>query len=87
MSRALIAALLAMLPLQAVAQGQPSQLEALVASELHHYTNDATVDDLNNSQLAQIYSIMHSNRSEGDKRRLIQSAIGGRNTLRGLLFN
>ncbi|WP_049644759.1 hypothetical protein [Candidatus Rhodobacter oscarellae] len=58
-----------------------------MSRDLHRYVRDVTVDDLRNSQVAAIYVIMHGRHSEGEKRMLIRSTVGGRNTLRGLLFN
>ncbi|MBV0910830.1 hypothetical protein [Anianabacter salinae] len=81
--------LIALLALAAPAHADArnTQLESLVANEIDTYVDGVDVADLSNGQLATIYSIMHGGRSESDKRAMIRSAIGGRNTLRGLLFN
>ncbi len=67
------------------ANASDSQLRALVRMELHNYTLDTDPDELTESQLGVIYTIMHSGRPHGSKSALIRSYIGGRNTLRGLL--
>ena len=71
----------------ALAEAPTDQLYASVSRDLPHYVKDVDVDSLSRSQLAHIYSIMHGGRSESDKRKMIRSALGGRFSLRGLLFN
>lgn len=82
----LIAAALS-LPLPALAVGPNDQLLALVSSEMPRYAPNVDASTLRRGQLAMIYSIMHSDRTESNKRLHIRSVLGGRNTLRGLLFN
>lgn len=78
----------AMLASPANAQtNEPSQLEHLVAMNLHNYVDGVEASELSNAQLARVYSIMHGHGSESDKRAMIKSAIGGPFSLRGLLFN
>jgi hypothetical protein len=84
---ALIAASLILGPAAATQADAPrDQLRAAVARDLPIYMPDVDVDSLSRSQLSTIYSILHSSRSAGDKTALIRSALGGRNSLRGLLF-
>ena len=71
----------------ALAEAPKDQLLANVSRDLPHYVSDVDASTLSRSQLAHIYSIMHGGSSEGDKRKLIRSALGGRYSLRGLLFN
>lgn len=71
----------------ALADAPSDQLLTNVSRELPHYVNDVDVHSLSRSQLAHIYSIIHGGYSESDKRKLIRSALGGRYSLRGLLFN
>ena len=82
-------AILVALTLAAPAAADPprDQLLAQVAKALPRYGVDVDPRSLNRAQLAQILHIMHSGNSEGDKRGLIRSAVGGRYSLRGLLFD
>jgi len=73
--------------LAARAAAPEDQLLAHVTRELPNYVDDVDPATLRRSQLAAIYSIMHDGHSEGEKRALIRSVIGGRFSLRGLLFN
>jgi len=67
------------------AGAQTSQLERLVAHDMSFYQRNVDVSTLSNAQLSAIYQIMHnSRRSTNQKRLLIRSVLGGRNTLRGL---
>jgi len=68
----------------ALAEAPKDQLLSLVEFELPGYVPGVDAKSLTRHQLATIYSIMHSNRSGGDKRALIRSAIGGRYALRSL---
>jgi len=63
-----------------------TQAQRLVAHDLKYYAPGTDPKSLTRAQLDHIYLIMHSRRTESDKRNLIKSAIGGPNTLRGLLF-
>ncbi len=67
------------------ADAPKNQLRALVGQQLHLYVKDVDVDDLDQSQVAAIYTIMHSKRSTSYKLSMIRSVVGGRNSLRGLL--
>ena len=62
------------------------QLRRAVAFELARYEIEVDVRELSTGELAAIQQIANSNRSHSDKRALIRSAIGGRYSLRGLLF-
>lgn len=49
---------------------------AIIARELPHYGfRDVDVRALSTGQVAQIYALLHSNRSHGDKRGLIGSTL------------
>lgn len=63
-----------------------SKIEQQVARELPNYGFDIDVRKLSSGQVAAIYAILHSGNSERGKRGLIQSTIGGPDTLRGLIF-
>ena len=63
------------------------QLRQAVAFELVRYDIDVDVRELSTGELAAIQQIANSDRSHSDKRALIRSAIGGRYSLRGLLFD
>lgn len=80
---AALAALLIALPAAAPAS---SQLRANVAREMPHYVPGVDVSRLSSSQLAAIYSIMHSPRTHSDKIGSIRSVLGGGFSLRGLIF-
>ena len=71
----------------ALAEASSDQLLANVSRELPHYVSGVDASTLSRSKLAHIYSIMHDGRSESDKRKMIRSVLGGRHSLRGLLFN
>lgn len=64
-----------------------SQLQLAVERDLPGYVRDVDTSVLSAAQLGGIYAIIHSPRSESDKRRLIKSTLGGRHALRSLLFN
>jgi len=82
------AALIAALASAAQADGPPkNQLQAAVARDLPAYVQGVDVTTLSQHQLASIYSILHGGHSGSEKQALIRSAIGGRYSLRGLLFN
>ena len=89
MSKLVSAALIAAMALTpAVAHADRTPLEQSVARELPRYGfKDVDVDQLSSNQVATLYMLMYSKRSHGDKRALIKSTLGGRNTLRGLLFD
>lgn len=63
------------------------QLFSLVNQELDQYVAGADASTLSNSQLASIYSIMHTSKSHGQKGAMIRSVLGGDYSLRGLLFD
>ena len=63
------------------------QLLAAVERELPHYVPGADVRGLPRVKLAAIHQIIHSSRSASDKTALIRSALGGRFSLRTLLFD
>lgn len=87
MLRIVTLALAALAAAPAAAEPPRDQLLAAVARELPVYGfTEVDPRTLSRAQLAQIHHIMHSDRSESDKRAMIQSALGGPNTLRGLLF-
>ena len=67
-------------------EAQGRQLADLVEAELLRYVRNVDVDSLSSTKLAAIYSIMHSRHTESEKRLLIRSALGGRHSLRGLIF-
>ncbi len=82
---ATLAGLLTLMP--AAAQADRSPMEKNVARELRTYGfGEVDVDTLTSGQVAALHHILHSKRSTGDKRALIKSTLGGRNSLRGL-FN
>ena len=62
------------------------QLRRAVSFELARYDIEVDVRDLSTGELAAIQQIANSDRSYSDKRGLIRSAVGGRYSLRGLLF-
>ena len=70
-------------PLQA--QDNSDQMFLNVARDLPKYNTDVDPATLSRSKLAALYMILQSSKSDGDKRLLIDSALGGPNTLRGLL--
>lgn len=80
----LLLALLIALP--ATAQAPRDQLLSNVSRELPLYVPGTDASTLSRSQLATIYSIMHGGHSDGEKRVLIRSVLGGQYSLRGLLF-
>ncbi len=85
---ALLFAALAALGATAQAGGPPqNQLRAAVARDLPAYVPGVDVSQLSQHQLATIYSILYGGYRASEKQSLLRSAIGGRNTLRGLLFN
>lgn len=64
-----------------------TQLERLVATELRSYGfRSVRVDDLSTAQLTAIYSTVNRPGPAGEKRGMIKSILGGKNSLRGL-FN
>jgi len=68
--------------------GGGNQLAGSVqAGLLQNGFTDVDADRLSTSQLARLQSILYGPYSQGEKQRLARSALGGRNTLRGLLFN
>ena len=69
------------------AKADSEQLYLLVKRELHDYAPGVDARTLRSSQLAAIYAIMHSDDNASKKRSHIRSVIGGRLSLRGLLFN
>lgn len=63
-----------------------TQLQRSVAQDLREFGfGDVDVTRLSISQLAAIHHIANQSGSHGKKRGLIRSALGGRNSLRGLL--
>lgn len=62
------------------------QLRESLRHEVLGFYPGADVDGLSPSQLARLHQIIHSPRSESDKRMLVRSALGrqGPGTLRGL---
>ncbi len=84
----IIAALFAALAATAQAGNPPeNQLRAAVARDLPAYVPDVDVSTLSQRQLATIYSILHGPYRGMEKSALIRSTIGGKLSLRGLLFN
>jgi len=82
------AALLASLGSAAQAGSPPeNQLRAAVAHGLPAYVPNVDISTLSQHQLAAIYSILHGPDRGMEKSALIRSAIGGKYSLRGLLFN
>ena len=71
----------------ALAEAPKDQLLANVSRDLPHYVQGVDASQLRRSQLSAIYAIMHGGMREGDKRKHIRSVLGGRFSLRGLLFN
>ncbi|MDF0602679.1 hypothetical protein P1J78_18220 [Psychromarinibacter sp. C21-152] len=71
----------------ALAKDGRTQLIAAVDRELHLYVPDVEARELSTHQLAAIRSIMYGQYSSSEKRVRIRSVIGGRYSLRGLLFN
>lgn len=66
--------------------GGREQLLLLVEQDLREFgIRGVDVNSLSTHRLAAIHQIAHLDRPRGGKRALIQSEIGGRNTLRGLL--
>ena len=84
---ALLALCVATLPSGARAVPPEDQLFASVSRDLRIYFPDVDPSTLDRGQLAAIYSILHSNASSSEKTGLIRSVIGGKFSLRGLLFN
>ena len=81
-------ALVATLTVTGCAGSAQDQLRAQVGSRLdRNGFRQVDVDRLSTGQLAALHGHMNSQRSEGDKRALIRSTLGGRNSLRGLLIN
>lgn len=70
----------------ALATAAPSQLEQNVSRDLPAYVDNVDVSQLSPHQLGVIYQLIHSNRTENDKRLLIRSALGGVHSLRGVFF-
>ncbi|MDJ0824757.1 MAG: hypothetical protein QNJ16_04570 [Rhodobacter sp.] len=68
------------------ARTSSDQLLLNVSRELPRYVQGVDPRDLRRSQLAAIYSIIHGRASESEKRSLIRGVIGGRFSIRGLLF-
>ncbi len=63
-----------------------TQLERLVSTELRSYGfSDVRVEDLTTAQLSAIYSTANRPGRDGQKRGMIRSILGGKNTVRGLL--
>lgn len=85
--RLALAALLALTAPLAHAQGPDDQLLTLVSAELPGYVPGVDTSTLSRTQLATIYSILHSDNSGGDKQLMIQSVLGGRYALRSLFLN
>ncbi len=81
-----IAAMLACASSTAWADPPRDQLLALVSAELPGYVAGVDAASLSRTQLAAIYSIMHSDNSGGDKTAMIRSVLGGRLSLRGLFL-
>lgn len=86
LSTTLVVAMLAAMPSSAAQADGRTQMIRAVAHELGNYVQGVDPETLSIQQLAAIRSIMYSSRSESDKRGLIRSAVGGRNSLRSLLF-
>jgi len=85
---ALAVALAAALPPGPAPAADPdSQLARQVAKELPSYGVDVDVATLSTHQLARIYGVMHRPLSHSEKRAQIRSILGGRFSLRGLLFD
>jgi hypothetical protein len=62
-----------------------TQLERLVKTELRAYGfSDVRVEDLTTAQLSAIYSTANRPGGDGQKRGMIKSILGGKNTVRGL---
>jgi hypothetical protein len=77
MTRSAILAVVAALLAGAPTGAEASQVREALARELPLYGfRDVDVGRLTTSQVVQIYTIMHSPRSQGDKRRIIRSALG-----------
>ncbi|MEM1064040.1 MAG: hypothetical protein AAF771_00430 [Pseudomonadota bacterium] len=81
-SLAIVAGIALALP----AAAERSQIAQSIARDVERLNLGVTVDDLDSTQVAALHAILNSNRSESDKRGLAKSVIGGRNSLRDLLF-
>lgn len=64
-----------------------SQLERSVERDLRRLSINVDASSLTNGQLSSLHLILNSTRSENSKRGLARSVIGGRNSLRGVLFD
>ncbi len=73
--------------MMAQAAPQDDQLLLAVERDLPNYVQGVDASTLRRSQLAAIYSIMYSGKSHFEKTAQIRSTLGGRFSLRGLLFN
>lgn len=63
-----------------------TQLERLVNHELRSLGfKDVNVEKLSTAQLADIYSTANRPGRQGQKRGMIRSILGGKNTVRGLI--
>ena len=82
----LSAALLALAGPAAADTKGSAQLTASVARELPHYGFDVDVTTLDRAQVAALHHALYTDRSVGGKRAMIKSILGGRHSLRGLLF-
>ena len=85
---ALASLAISLAPVPAAANGV-SQLRESLRHDIRLYYPEADVDALSAGQLAQIHVIVHSQRSESDKRMLVRSALGrqGPGTLRDLFLD
>ncbi|MGG7645180.1 hypothetical protein ACQ5SP_10280 [Rhodovulum sp. YNF3179] len=81
----LSAALIALAGPAAAGKGS-DQLTASVARELPRYGFDVDVKTLDRAQVAALHHALYTDRSTGGKRAMIKSILGGRYSLRGLLF-
>jgi hypothetical protein len=82
----ILAAVVAVLGATSAHAGAREQLLPKVAAQLPDYVQDVDPQSLSTSQLGVIYNIMHSAGSTGEKAAEIRSVLGGRYSLRGLLF-
>ncbi|MAQ83749.1 MAG: hypothetical protein CMH12_11015 [Maritimibacter sp.] len=92
MKRPLLAALAAAAvglaaPAHADYDAARAQLINSVERELPRYARDVDLSQLSNAKLAEIKAAIHGPGSESDKRMKVRSILGGRFSLRGLLFN
>ncbi len=81
-----ILAAAALIAMASPGMAERSQIAQSIARDVERLNLGVTVDDLDGAQIAALHSILNSNRSESDKRGLAKSVIGGRNSLRDLLF-